>query len=181
MQQVKQVRDTIKAPIPGPATPLEALAAEVRAWLQAVRYELTEPQRRDDRTVEMLATLDQGTIKQRVLVRCIGGEIATGDVDALDEVLARKTPQGWLISDKRISDRARTRTAEDNAIRVLNLSEFLHQMVWGPYFDALTALISQDRTPELYVDLACYKQEAVDFSPLGEYLASGGGDEYVRL
>jgi SIR2-like domain len=89
MQQVKQVRDAISTPVPGPATPLEDLAAEVRTWLQAVRYELTEPQRRDDRTVEMLATLDQGTIKQRVLVRCIGGEIVAGDVDALDEVLDR--------------------------------------------------------------------------------------------
>jgi NACHT-associated inactive restriction endonuclease len=134
------VRDTIKPPVPGPVTPLEDLAAEVRTWLQAVRYELTAPQRLDNRTVEMLATLDQGTIKQRVLVRCIGGEIVAGDVDALDEVLDRKTPQGWLISDKRVSDRARARTAEDDAIRVFNLSEFLRQMVWGPYFDALTSL-----------------------------------------
>jgi hypothetical protein len=94
MQQVKQVREAIKAPIPGPATPLEDLAAEVGTWLQAVRYELTERQRRNTRTLEMLATLDQGTIKQRVLVRCIGGKIAAGDVAELDAVLDRKTPQG---------------------------------------------------------------------------------------
>ena len=32
MQQVMQVREAIKAPVPGPATPLEDLAAEVRTW-----------------------------------------------------------------------------------------------------------------------------------------------------
>ena len=81
MQQVKHLRDTIKPPVPGPVTPLEDLAAEVRTWLQAVRYELTEPQRLDNCTVEMIATLDQGTVKQRVLVRCVGGEITAGDVE----------------------------------------------------------------------------------------------------
>ena len=35
-------------------------------------------------------------------------------------------------------------------------------MVWGPYFDALTSLVDQDRIPDLYVDLACYKQEMVE-------------------
>ncbi|MBM4431182.1 MAG: NACHT domain-containing protein, partial [Chloroflexi bacterium] len=139
--------------------PLLALAGEVRTWLQAIRYEMSEPQCRDDRMVDMIATLEQGTLRQRVLVRCIDGEIGPADVDALDKELDRKTPQGWLISDKRVSDLARKRAAEDEAFQVFNLSEFLRQMVWRPYFDALTALVEKDRIPDLYVDLACYKQE----------------------
>ncbi|MBI1927490.1 SIR2 family protein [Candidatus Poribacteria bacterium] len=158
----KQVKAAQAAMVPvtqTSSTPLEELAVEVRTWLQVIRYEVSEPQQRDDRTVEMLATLDEGTVKQRVLVRCIGGEITPADVDALDAVLDRKTPQGWLISDKRVSDRARIRAAEDDAFQVFNLSEFLRQMVWGPYFDELTSLVEADRIPELYVDLACHKQE----------------------
>jgi hypothetical protein len=139
--------------------PLTELADEVRTWLQAIHYEVNEPQQSDDRTVDMLATLDLGTVKQRVLVRCIGGEITPADVDALDEVLDRKTPQGWLISDKRVSDRARERAAEDDAFQVFTLADFLQQMVWGPYFDALTSLVEKDQIPDLYVDLGCYKQE----------------------
>jgi hypothetical protein len=139
--------------------PLLALAGEVRTWLQAIRYEVSEPQRRDDRTVDMIAALEQGTLRQRVLIRCIDGEIVASDVDALDESLDRKTPQGWLISDKRVSDLARKRAAEDEAFQVFNLSDFLRQTVWRPYFDALTSLVEKDHIPDLYVDLACYKQE----------------------
>lgn len=105
--------------------PLSELTDEVRTWLQVIRYEVSEPQQRDDRTVDMLATLDLGTVRQRVLVRCIGGEITSAEVDALDEVLNRNTPQGWLISDKRVSDGARERPAKDNAFQVFNLSDFL--------------------------------------------------------
>ncbi len=139
--------------------PLLTLADEVRTWLQAIRYEVSEPQKRNDRAMDMIATLEQGALRQRVLVRCIGGEILPADVDELDTALDRKTPQGWLISDRRVSDQARERAAEDEAFRVFNLSDFLRQMVWRPYFDALTALVEKDRIPALYVDLACYRQE----------------------
>jgi hypothetical protein len=139
--------------------PLLTLADEVRTWLQAIRYEVSEPQKRSDRVVDMIATLEQGALRQRVLVRCIDGEILPTDVDELDTALDRKTPQGWLITDRRVSDQARERAAEDEAFQVFNLSDFLRQMVWGPYFDALTALVEKDRIPDLYVDLACYRQE----------------------
>lgn len=139
--------------------PLIELADEVATWLRTIRYEVSEPQSLDDRTVQMLVTLDQGTVKQRVMVRCIGGEITVGDVDALDEILDRKTPQGWLISDKRISERARARASGDEAFQIFSLAEFLQQMVWGPYFDALTSLVERASIPHLYVDLGCYKQE----------------------
>ncbi|NJD03643.1 MAG: NACHT domain-containing protein [Ruminiclostridium sp.] len=138
--------------------PLIELADEVRIWLRAIRYEVSDLQTRDDRTVDMIATMEQGTVKQRVLIRCIGGEITSEDVDFLDKALDRKTPQGWLISDKRVSDGARKRAAGDDAFRVFNLSNFLQQMVWGPYFDSLKALVEKSRIPDLYVDLKCYKQ-----------------------
>lgn len=139
--------------------PLVDLAQEVRTWLRAIRYEVSDPQQLDDRTIDMLATLDLGTVKQRVLVRCIGGEIAATDVETLDEILDRRTPQGWLISDTRVSDRARELSSKDDAIQVYNLPNFLQQRVWGPYIDTLAALVEKDRIPELYVGPDCYKLE----------------------
>ncbi len=141
------------------SNPLVDLAKEARTWLRAIRYEVSDPQQQDGRTVDMLATLEQGTVKQRVLVRCIEGEIAVTDVEMLDEVLDRKTPQGWLISDIRVSDRAREQAAKDDAIQVFNLSDFLRQKVWGPYIDALTVLVEKDQVPDLYVAPGCYKLE----------------------
>lgn len=56
--------------------PLIELADEVRIWLEAIRYEVSDLKERDERTVDMIATLEQGTVKQRVLVRCVGGEFS---------------------------------------------------------------------------------------------------------
>ena len=139
-------------------SPLLELANEVRTWLQTIRYEVNNLKQLDGRTVELVVTLEQGLVKQRVLVRCIGGEITLNDVDLLDKALNRKMPQGWLISDTRVSDDARRRATEDDAFQVFNLSEFLQQMVWGPYFEALKALVENNKIQDLYVDLACYKQ-----------------------
>ncbi len=155
--------------------PLLDLAEEVRTWLRAIRYEVSDPRQSNSRTADMIATLDQGTVKQRVLVRCIDGEIKVGDVEELDRTLDRKTPQGWLISDKRVSPRAIDRAAEDDAFSVFTLAEFLRQKVWAPYIDSLTSLVEQAHIPELYVDLACFKQD------MAEEGREKGRDRYASL
>jgi hypothetical protein len=111
--------------------PLQDLAEEVRIWLGAVRYEASEPQQTGNRTVDITATLDLGTVKQRVFVRCIGGEIRPTDVDSVDKLLDRKIPQGWLISDTRVSESARERAKGQEGLQVFSLSDFLRQKVWG--------------------------------------------------
>jgi hypothetical protein len=139
--------------------PVRELAEEVRVWLRAVRYETSDIKRQGDRAADMVATVDLGTVKQRVLVRCVGGEITVDDIEQVDQLVDLKTPQGWLISDKRVSKAARSRAASDDTLQVFTLSDFLRQKVWGPYFDFLTSLVNKDRIPELYVDVGCYKQE----------------------
>ena len=134
-----------------------SLADEIGIWMRAIHYEISDIKRVDERTAEIEAALEQGAVRQRLLIRCIAGEITTEDVRQLDGTLSRKIPEGWLISDKRVSNEARKRAAQDDAIQVFNLSEFLQQKVWGPYIDALTSLVRRDRVPDLYVDLACYK------------------------
>ncbi|HTU46422.1 MAG TPA: pentapeptide repeat-containing protein [Bryobacteraceae bacterium] len=140
------------------ADPLTAVADEIRTWLQALRYELTTRPQTNPRVLDMIAALEQGALKQRVLVRCIDGEISRADVDEMAADLGRKTPQAWLISDKRVSPAARELAAKDEDIEVFTLSEFLSQKVWKPYFDALQALAEKDRIPSLYVDIGCYRQ-----------------------
>jgi hypothetical protein len=136
--------------------PLMALAHELRTWLGAIRYEVSEPQRIDDRTIDMIATQEQSALRNRVLVRCIDGEIVESDVDTLEEILDRKIPRGWLISDKRVSQHARNRALEDEDLQVDNLSDFLRNL-WRPYIDALDSIVKNDRIHELYVDPGCYK------------------------
>ncbi len=158
-EQVRQVRPAISPVVQEESTPLDELAAEVRTWLQAIRYKVDEPQLLDDHTMSMVASMDLGTVKQSVLVHCIGGEITAADVLVLKGAINLKTPQGWLISDKRISPKAVEQAAGVDSLKVFNLATFLRQMVWGPYVESLTSIVEKNRLPELYVDLSCYKQE----------------------
>ncbi len=141
--------------------PLLDLADEVRTWLRATRYEVTLPQPCEEATVEMLAKIDLGTVRQHVRVRCVSGQIKVAHLEALEKTLDRRTPQGWLISDRRVPDVVRQRGDEEeyDAVEIFTLAEFLQQQIWGPYFDALTALVEKERLLNLYVDLRCYKQE----------------------
>jgi len=159
--------------------PVLEIADEVRTWLRAVRYEVSEPKQHGHRVADVVATLDLGTIRQRVLVRCIGGEITPSDVDAVDGILDRYTPQAWLISDTRVSGEARSRAAADETFQVFSLSEFLTQKVWGPYFDAVTSLAQKNRIPELYVDLNCFKQELEEEDEDVKRLPKGSLDAYM--
>lgn len=179
LNKYPHVRDSFFPPERVPITPLQDLADEVLTWLQAIRYEVSKGQRTSDNIIEMVATLDEGTIKQQVLVRCFGREIRPTDVDDVETLLDRETPQGWLISDKRVSRRARERASERGGCRVFNLSEFLRQMIWGKYVDALTELVQKDRIPKLYVDLRCYKLEMSKEEPEGKRDPRGSLDDNI--
>jgi hypothetical protein len=174
-EDVKSVLRSIQQTI----DPVMEVAGEVRAWLRAVRYEVTDPNKCDGRIADMIATMEQGAVKQRILIRCLTGEINQSDVEELDKLLDRKTPQGWLITDVRVSEAARQRAAADSSLGVFNLSEFLSQQVWGPYFASLAALVQKDRISDLYVDVGCYK-ETMDEK--GEVKAKDGNpslDKYI--
>jgi hypothetical protein len=158
-EQVKKIK---KKAAPGASIQVsvpEKLAEEVKAWLLALGYEVSTPERLDDRIMEMSALLEKGTVSQRVLIRCIGDEIKLADVEVLDEVLTRKVPQGWLITDTRISKSAKQRAAaDDEAYRLFTLSQFLGQVVWKNYFDSLKQLVTDNKIPQRYVDPACFRQ-----------------------
>ncbi len=155
------------------------LSNEIRTWLQTIRYETSEPKQFDDRTIDLIATLEFGILKQRVLVRCIEGEITQADVRELYKILDRKMPQAWLISNKLVSNEAREIAAKEEALKIFTLSEFLRQIIWGPYFDTLEAMVEKGNILNMYVDIGCYKQRTDKqghdvgqdkFSSLDEYI-----------
>ena len=58
-----------------------------------------------------------------------------------------------------MSSNVRDKLNENDSLRVFTFSDFLKQMIWGPYIESLESLVKKSRIPELYVDLACYTQE----------------------
>lgn len=158
---------------------LHELAEEVRTWLQAVQYEINN-EARDDDHIQFTATLEQGTFRQKLLVKCISGEITVDHVRSAAQSLDLKIPQSWLISDKRVAKSAREEAKQVGIVQVFNLADFLSNMIWGSYFNNLDSLVVKDRIPDRYVDLACYKQHVSRtgetskdvYSSLDDYLDS---------
>lgn len=156
-----------------------SLFEEVKIWLQAIGYEITDSQVVSDRIADMKITLEKGSLKQRVLIRCIGGEISSKDVEEIEKNLSIKIPQGWLITDRRVSPTARKKATEEEITKVFTFDEFLRQMVWGPYFDKLESSILKEKIQDLYVDIGCYKERVDEetketgketYSSLDEYI-----------
>ncbi|MDY7041673.1 MAG: restriction endonuclease, partial [Chloroflexota bacterium] len=138
-------------------TPVWLLASEVGTWLQAMGYALSGKQLRDDDQVEMVAEMDRGTFRQRLLIRCLDGEADVVRVGALaDAVRGQGFSEGWAIADLRVASPVRALAEENAALRVFNLAEFM-RLTFGPYFDALTKLVEESHIPECYVDLSCCK------------------------
>lgn len=156
--QHPRVRDVF-FPLEAPKqTSLQSLADEVGIWLRAVKYKVNQIEQNRNR-IDLEASFEEGSIRQKVIVRCVGGDISARDVDKLDRILDRNTSQGWLISDKRLSEKAKEAADKRGSVRVFNLASFLREMIWGKYFGALTTLVETERIPTLYVDLHCYKLE----------------------
>lgn len=155
--------------------PAATLTAEIQSWLKDMGYEVLKTKEVDSYTSEFSAILDRGIIRQKVLIRCTNAEISSDDIESLDAVLDRDTPQGWLISDLRVSPQAMRGAANSNgAIQVHTLTSFLHEVVWRTYFDFITAFISRERVDELYIDPACAKVET--YPSLDTYI-----DEWLNI
>ena len=165
-------------------TPVERLAHEVTEWLSAIGYQVEQEPDQSEPAIGagrrcLIASLNQGSIAQRVRVHCIGGEIGAADIEALDARLDRRTNQGWAICDQRVSPQASARAAELEGVQAYRLADFLTAKVWGPYIEALNELVLGPQIPERYVDPACHKKAAGGTGLEGPAEDMGGLDAYM--
>jgi len=156
-------------------TDVSQLAAEVRDWLETIRYTVTPAAHVSIQRTQMTATLSQGALQQSISVFCVEGELSLDDVRAARSAITLAIPQAWLISDTRISPRAAAEASLDSFCRLFTFSDFLRQVIWGPYIDALTAIVHESRLEQFYIDLACHK---LDVSDSGIIL---GRDDFASL
>lgn len=148
--------------------PVAELVNEVKIWLGALGYELTEYKQTDDSCYEMIVTISSGTIYQKVLVCCVDGEITYDEVLRIDNKLDRKIPQAWIISEKRISKRAKSYCDYESNIQLFNLAELLRTKIWNNYIENINKLIDSTSIPKLYVDTFCCKKEVTEDESINE-------------
>ena len=101
-----------------------ALVEEIVIWLRAIQFETSTPNFISPHCSEMVASINQGSFSQNILIHCIEGEINSQDVDRIKQKINLKTPRGWLISDSRISPLAIENAKSIDEIEIFNLSSF---------------------------------------------------------
>jgi len=140
------------------------LTRDVREWLQAVKYAVTEVTHISPHKTHFMAALTEGILDQQVSVYCFQGEITAQDLADVAAENNGHPSNSWLITDTRISPRATQSLSLYPALKTFTFAQFLRSLVWNSYFDTLEKLASTSRIQDLYVETACYKN-------------TGGGDD----
>jgi hypothetical protein len=149
----------------------DSLADEIRGWLESIGFTVSSPRMFNTRALDMEATLLRGLMQQRVLIRCFEGEISRSD---LEELNGNPEPQKWAVADKRVAPSASEYASSQAGLQVFKFADFMRK-IWGSYFDELKRTIEEQNIPEMYIDLACYKQE---MNERGEEVCK---DKYLSL
>ena len=153
-------------PTPAPQSAMEQFAQWVRDWLAVTNYVIRDFQIRDPRqadvTVELRVKVGARMLVQRILVRCIYGEISVADVQEMQTELAESTEltDGWLISPRRVSQVARDEAAKQESLSVYTFDELIDEHAnWDRYFTWLEEEVKRRGIDRYYVDLGCTKDD----------------------
>jgi WD40 repeat protein len=153
--------------LPPSACRAAALGQQMRGWFKTLgyRFEAYEVWHADYFEWVINIPVRRGRY-DRVLVRGVAGEVGIQEVRSLCEsVAAQKTDEGWVVTDRRISQAARGELAkleasEDAGLAAFTWDELLDQDAdFSSYVDWLTAEIERRGIEAKYVPLACTKEE----------------------
>ncbi|NJN11595.1 MAG: NACHT domain-containing protein [Richelia sp. RM1_1_1] len=151
-----------------------ALAQEMRGWFETLGYRFEKYEVWQDNYFEWILNIPiRRNRYDRVLVRGMTGEVGLKDVQALDSKVAeKKTDEGWLVTDRRISKIARDEIEkqENDHLECFTFDELVATDAdFSSYLDWLEAEVKRKGIDKNYVPLACIKEELdpVSKRPIG--------------
>ena len=138
--------------------PFKELVNEIRTWLRALPYDVTDLGLNSNQDNDFIATLKEGIISQQLLVRITSRDISGVDIDLFSRDLGqKKLLSGLLITDKQVLPTANDKLSEIKSIEAIDIKEFIKR-TWQPYFDSIISMIANDGIDKYYVDLKIKKQ-----------------------
>lgn len=171
------LQDVIKKPLPQGDT-LDNLARQLREWFLAIDYGLEQDTQRSDYYAEIVVKVPRRRSGyDRILVRVVDGEIKVANVHSIKSVIDEHAfDQGWLVSERRVSEAARKEAERHNNLFVYTLDELIDEEVnWDPYFSWLEEETKAKGIDRYYVHLA---GTVDDFDLKGRKL---GSSRYEKL
>ncbi len=156
--EVERLRTASQKPLPhGDLT--DTLARHLREWFSALNYGLARNVERVGDYADQLITVPRRRRGvDRILVRALGRKIELADLDEmLNAVEAENFDEGWLVTERRISQLARTEADQGQyeGIVVYTFDELLDEQIdWQPYFKWLEQEVKRKHVDEWYVPLS---------------------------
>ena len=145
----------------------ENLALQLRGWFETLGYQFESYQVWEADYFEWIIKIQGRRRFDRILVRGIDGEAEIGDLAALAQsVEAQKTDEGWLVAARRVSRAARDEVNKDanESLFCYTLDEIIDETAdFTNYINWLEDEVKKRKVDELYVALACTKEE---FNPV---------------
>ncbi len=143
---------------------MSPLAQQMQALFEALDYKFDKHERREDNYFEWIIQVPARRGYDVVLVRGIEGEIGINDVKLLRQSInqLQKIDEGWLVTNRRISSAAsqEIEKPENNNIFCYTFDRLLDEMVdFSSYIEWLETEIKKRKIDEMYVPLACRKDE----------------------
>ena len=140
-----------------------ALAQQVAAWFEALKYGQESYERTGDDYREWIITIPARRGYDRILVRCVAGEASMAQLEELRQVYDQQRPdEGWLISNRRVAPAAK-QTLKQPDYRNLycyTLDEVIDQVAdFQQYLTWLETEITQKGIDTDYIPLGCSKDE----------------------
>lgn len=147
---------------PAPARESE-LAQQMRGWFEALRYDFEAYETWGDNYFEWIINIPARRGFDRILIRGVEGEAGMGDFLALRQgVELQKTDEGWLVAQRRISRAVRDELEkrENRHLFGYTFDELLDEAAdFSLYFTWLEAQVKNRAIDQMYVSLACTKEE----------------------
>jgi len=145
---------------------LEQFAQWMRDWLVVTKYQIrdfnTVGDRHIDITAEQKVKVGARHIIQRLLVRCLEGEINITHVNDACVFLKNndEITEVWLVSIRLVSQLARIEAAKHDNIALYTFDELIDESAdFSKYFDWLESEVKRRSVDTKYVDLSCTKDE----------------------
>ena len=143
---------------------LNALAQQMRGWFETLGYHFEKYEVYQDNYFEWIINIPVRRNRyDRILVRGMTGEVGLKDVRVLSsQVKEKRTDEGWLVTDRRISKAARSEIGKqkNHNLQCFTFDELITiDADFSGYLDWLEAEVKRRGIDKGYVPLACRKEE----------------------
>ncbi|HBE58768.1 MAG TPA: NTPase (NACHT family), partial [Cyanobacteria bacterium UBA11366] len=139
------------------------LSQQMRGWFEALGYRFETYEIWAAEYFEWIINIPARRGYDRILVRGMAGEVGLKDVATLRELVEEKrTDEGWLVSNRRISRAARDEVEkrENKELFCYTFDELLDQNAdFSDYLDELDAEVKRRGIDKKYIPIACTKEE----------------------